>query len=146
MKDQFRKEDRDFAEMILGNAAHQDLYGAMQNEISREVIIDHWGNKLEISYKATTVQMDANGIPCLMTETGSRELSCSHIAHSAQQVSGRCAYGHLVCNQCPLYSCEWCTAKVCEGCVIILDDGTIVCRGHELRLLLLEFKQSLLGP
>ena len=145
MKDQFRKEDRDFQQMILGNAAQQGLFGPMGNEITREVVIDQWGRKEEITYKATTVQMGPDGIPCVITEIGSRELSCSHIVHSAQQVSGRCIYGCLVCDQCPLHTCEWCGAKVCEGCVIITDDGIVLCRGHELQRLLQDFKQALLG-
>ena len=145
MKDQFKREDREFQEMIFNNAAQQGLFGPMGNEITREVVIDPWGRKEEITYKATIVQMGPDGIPTVITEIASRELSCRHIVNSAQQVSGRCKYGCLVCNQCPLITCQWCGAKICEGCLIVTGDGIPICNAHRGRRILTAVGNLLLG-
>ena len=145
MKDQFRREDREFEEGIFRNAAQQGLSGPAGNEITRDVIVDQLGRKHEISYRVTTIRTDDYGMPYMMTERGSKELSCSHVAHSASEVSGRCIYGCLVCTQCPLFSCDWCGVKVCERCAMICKNGTILCQEHEGRRKWLVFKELLLG-
>lgn len=145
MKEAFRKDDREFAEMIFKNAAQQDLGGNIGSEMSRDVIIDQWGIKEEVSYRVSAIRTDENGIPYVYNERGGKVLSCGHVAHSLGEVAGKCLCGSTVCVRCQLYTCEWCGATVCDRCAVKCKNGTILCQRHEVKRKLLVAKQFLLG-
>lgn len=130
MKNAFSKEDREFQEMLMRNAAKQDLYGGAGNELTRDVLEDRIGIRRTISSVGTMVKQDDSGMPYVLRERVGTILECGHMVYSLEGILGECNRGHIVCNRCQLYTCEWCGIRLCEKCVTRLEDGTITCGGH----------------
>lgn len=145
MKNAFSKEDREFQEMLMRNAAKQDLYGGAGNELSKDVVEDIIGRRKTISSVGTMTRTDEYGMPYVYRERVGKILDCGHMAYSLEGFLGECIYGHTVCSRCQLYTCEWCGVKLCDICVQILDNGTVLCGGHEGRRYLKMAKALLLG-
>lgn len=136
MKNAFSKEDRMFQEMLMRNAAKQDLYGGAVNELSKDVVEDILGRRMDISAQATIIKTDVNGMPYVYRERLGTILDCGHMAYSLEGFLGKCSYGHTVCSRCQLYTCEWCGRKLCDNCLNITREGIMICSSHTLRRLL----------
>lgn len=145
MKNAFSKEDREFQEMLMRNAAKQDLYGGDVNELSKDVVEDIIGRRKTISSVGTMTRTDEYGMPYVYRERMGKVLDCGHMAYSLEGFLGECIHGHTVCSRCQLYTCDWCGVKLCDICVQILDNGVILCGGHEGRRYLKMAKALLLG-
>jgi len=130
MKNAFSKEDKMFQEMLMRNAAKQDLYGGAGNELSQDVIEDIIGRRKPLSSVGTMTKIDEYGTPYVYRERVGKILDCGHMAYSLEGVLGECDHGHLVCNRCQLYTCEYCGKRLCDKCVVRMDDGKITCGRH----------------
>ena len=144
MKNSFSKEDKEFQEMLMRNAAKQDLYGGFGSELSKDVVEDILGRRKDVGIQVTVIKTDANGVPYVYRERVGNVLDCGHMAYSLEGFLGECIHGHTVCTRCELYTCDWCGVKLCDNCVQILNDGTILCGGHEGRRYFLMTKDFLL--
>lgn len=131
MKNVFDKEDRMFQEMLMRNAAKQDLYGGMiGNEIAQDIVEDIIGRRKVLSSVGTMVKTGPDGMPYVLRERVGKVLDCGHMIYSLEGFLGICHYGHEVCNRCQLFTCEWCGVKICEKCMRMTSDGEIVCKKH----------------
>ncbi len=144
MKNAFSKEDREFQEMLMRNAAKQDLYGGTVNELAQDIVEDIIGRRRVLSSVGTMTKIDEYGMPYVYRERVGKILDCGHMAYSLEGFLGECFYGHTVCTRCQLYTCDWCGVKLCDKCVQILNDGTILCGRHEGRRYFLMTKDFLL--
>ncbi len=145
MKNAFSKEDREFQEMLMRNAAKQDLYGGAGNELAQDIVEDIIGRRKVLSSVGTMTKIDEYGMPYVYRERVGKILDCGHMAYSLEGFLGECFYGHTVCNRCQLYTCDWCGVKLCDKCVQILENGVVLCGGHEGRRYLKMAKALLLG-
>ncbi len=141
MKNAFSKEDREFQEMLMRNAAKQDLYGGAVNELSKDVVEDIIGRRRVLSSVGTMTKIDEYGMPYVYRERVGKILDCGHMAYSLEGFSGECHLGHSVCNRCNLYICDWCGVKICDLCSVVYNDGLRICGYHRIRML----KRLLLG-
>ena len=133
MKNAFSKEDREFQEMLMRNAAKQDLYGGAGNELSKDVVEDIIGRRKTLSSVGTMTRIDEYGMPYVYRERVGKVLDCGHMAYSLEGFLGECSYGHTVCTRCQLYICEWCGRKLCDNCLNITGDGIMICSSHTFR-------------
>ena len=133
MKNAFSKEDREFQEMLMRNAAKQDLYGGAGNELAQDIVEDIIGRRRILSSVGTMTKIDEYGMPYVYRERVGKILDCGHMAYSLEGFLGECSYGHTVCNRCQLYTCEWCGRKMCDNCLNITGDGIMICSSHTFR-------------
>ena len=141
MKNAFSKEDKEFQEMLMRNAAKQDLYGGIGNELSQDIVEDVIGRRRVLSSVGTVIKTGNDGLPYVLRERTGKVLDCGHMAYSLEGFLGECHLGHSVCTRCQLFTCDWCGVKICDLCSIIYNDGLRICGYHRLR----EFKKFLTG-
>lgn len=98
MKNAFSKEDREFQEMLMRNAANQDLYGGVGNELSQDIVENIFGGRRVLSSVGTMTRIDENGMPYVYRERVGKILDCGHMAYSLEGFLGECFYGHTVCT------------------------------------------------
>lgn len=132
MKNAFSKEDREFQEMLIRNAAKQDLYGGTGNELAQDIVEDIIGRRRVISTAGIVTRIDENGMPYILRQRNGKVLDCGHLVYSLEGILGECWHGHLICNRCQMYTCEWCGMRLCEKCVVKFE-GKITCGGHPLK-------------
>lgn len=143
MKNSLRKNEREFLEMILRNAAKQDMTGATGSEISRDIIPDRWGLKKKvIKQELSGIAEDVNGMPLAISQREGVEVDCGHIVYSIEGVLGRCGYGHLLCIKEKLYTCPICRIRCCERETVIFTDGSSVCSRRKCRRKWLRFIEA----
>ena len=142
MKNSFSKEDKMFQEMLMRNAANQDLYGGMVgNELNQDIVEDQIGSRKVLSSIGTIVKTGPDGMPYVIRERVGKILDCGHMVYSLEGFGGECYNGHSMCHNCGLYICEWCGVKICDLCSIVYQDGLRICGYHRLRML----KRFLIG-
>jgi len=120
-----------FSEMLSRNAEQQEQLGNLGNEIHRERILDRNGLRhIDIAYDVSRLIVDEYGIPTIIRERIGKQLDCRHIAVSIDQVGAICAFGHVLCRECLLFTCDICGDKCCELDTTFLRDGRFVCAMH----------------
>jgi len=145
---EFRRTNRDFTEGLFRNARRQESSGSLGAESLKEFLIDpKSGEVFPIKFESVSVQIDQNGFPVSVRETGIVVLDCGHKPCGISQTSGICqSGGHLVCDKCTLYTCaiNGCGLKICDLCVLRLEDGSTICIEHEDDLIKGQRKTRLL--
>lgn len=143
---EFRRTNRDFTEGLFRNARRQESSGSLGAESLREFLIDpRSGEVFPIKFENVSLQIDQNGFPVSVRETGIVVLDCGHKPCGISQTSGICRYGHTVCHdKCTLYTCEICGKKLCDLDVLRLEDESTVCLEHEKEIMNAKMKTGLL--
>lgn len=125
MKYRRDKTSQDELNKTLDDLTSLGLHFTSSGEINKNTVIDQYGNSRNIGGNISEVKIN-NDIPIVINEKQIAILDCGHAITSPDQIYGKCDYGHLICKEHGLYTCELCNKKMCDF-EVAFEYGQFLC-------------------
>lgn len=101
-------------DQLLQWFAHQSDQNSKSSDSINRIITDRGGRQHSIGGELHCVIMGDDSIPRGIAQEHNQVLDCGHIVSSMSDVLGMCDFGHIICREHELYTCQKCRRLMCD--------------------------------